>query len=243
MPMRPQDVIAKAVARHIAPGSVVNLGIGIPTLVADHLPTNSGICLQTENGMLGVGPSPTGQIDPDLVNAGRQPVTETVGATYFSSSESFAMIRGGRIDVAVLGALEVSETGHLANWSIPGKRILGVGGAMDLLIGGKQVIVATTHLTKHGSPKIVARCEAPLTGERPVELVVTEHATFALREGVLWLTELREVDIDWLRAHTGARFEVDRLVGDQASDRRSVVDEHEPGRLRAGQPRGTKNPA
>jgi 3-oxoacid CoA-transferase B subunit len=202
--------IARRVAGFLRPGDVVNLGIGIPTLVADHLPERSGIVLQTENGMLGVGPTPTGaDIDPFLVNAGKLPVSELSGAAYFSSSASFGMIRGGHVDVAVLGALQVDGAGRIANWAIPGRPILGVGGAMDLLVGAKRVIVATTHLTRAGEPKIVERCTFPLTAERPVDLVVTEHATFAVADGRLTLTEVVDgTDVHWIRAHTGAPFGV-----------------------------------
>ncbi len=196
--------IARRVAEVLAPGDVVNLGIGIPTLVADCLDPDSGVTLQTENGMLGVGPSPVpGQEDPDLVNAGKQPVSELPGASYFSSAQSFGMIRGGHVHVAVLGALQVDAQGRIANWSLPDQPILGVGGAMDLLAGVQTVIVAMTHLTKAGAPKLVERCTAPLTGTRRVDVVVTEHATFVADEEGLALVELTEgTSLEWLVAHT-----------------------------------------
>ena len=202
--------IAQRVARHLRDGEIVNLGIGIPTLVADHLPAGVRVVLQTENGMLGVGPTPPPDaVDPNLVNAGKLPVSELPGASYFASSASFAMIRGGHVDTAVLGALQLDERGRIANWSIPGKPILGVGGAMDLLVGARRVIAATTHVTKDGSPKLVAACTFPLTADRPVDLIVTERATFAVDEEGLALIELAPgTTLDWVRDHTAARFRV-----------------------------------
>jgi 3-oxoacid CoA-transferase B subunit len=199
--------IAAHVARHLRDGEVVNLGIGIPTLVADCI-ADRPLFLHTENGMLGVGPTPDGDaVDVNLVNAGKLPVSETAGAAYFSSSESFAMIRGGHVDVAVLGALQVDARGRVANWAVPGRPILGVGGAMDLLVGARRVIIATTHLTKAGEPKIVAECSLPLTAERPVDLIVTEHATFAVREDGLTLVEVADGSSRaWIAAHTGAPY-------------------------------------
>jgi 3-oxoacid CoA-transferase B subunit len=200
--------IARRVARHLEPGDVINLGIGIPTLVADHVPEGVKVFLQTENGMLGAGPTPEpGKVDPELINAGKLPVTEDIGAAYFSSSESFAMIRGGHVSVAVLGALQVDRLGRIANWAIPGKPILGVGGAMDLLVGAKTVVVATTHLTKKEEPKIVEECSFPLTGARPADLIVTEHATFSVDEGGLVLEEVAPgSSYEWVRSHTPAPF-------------------------------------
>ncbi|MGI8780215.1 MAG: 3-oxoacid CoA-transferase subunit B [Solirubrobacteraceae bacterium] len=199
--------IAARVARHLRDGEVINLGIGIPTLVADHL-EGRPVVLHTENGMLGVGATPDGDaVDVNLVNAGKLPVSETLGAAYFSSSESFAMIRGGHVDVAVLGVLEVDARGRVANWALPGKPILGVGGAMDLLVGARRVIVATTHTTKAGEPKIVAECSLPVTAERPVDLIVTEHATFEVGADGLVLTEVAPGSSrEWLAAHTGAPY-------------------------------------
>lgn len=203
-----QQIAARAVA-HIPPGAVVNLGIGIPTLVADHLPIDS-VALQTENGLLGVGPTPgPGEVDPDLVHAGKQPVTARPGASYFASSESFAMIRGGHVDVAVLGALQIDARGRIANWAVPGKPVLGVGGAMDLLVGARTVVVTTTHTAKDGSPKIVDEASYPLTAQRPVDVVVTEAATFRVADGRLVLVELADgVTPDWVREHTDAPYTV-----------------------------------
>ena len=199
--------IAARVARHLRDGEVINLGIGIPTLVADQL-EGRPVVLHTENGMLGVGATPDGDaVDVNLVNAGKLPASETLGAAYFSSSESFAMIRGGHVDVAVLGVLEVDARGRVANWALPGKPILGVGGAMDLLVGARRVIVATTHTTKAGEPKIVAECSLPVTAERPVDLIVTEHATFEVGADGLVLTEVAPGSSrEWLAAHTGAPY-------------------------------------
>ncbi|MDO8185577.1 3-oxoacid CoA-transferase subunit B [Conexibacter sp. JD483] len=202
--------IAKRVARHIEDGEIVNLGIGIPTLVADHLPDGVDVVLQTENGMLGVGPTPApDDVDPNLVNAGKLPVSELAGASYFASSASFGMIRGGHVDVAILGALQLDGRGRIANWSIPGKPILGVGGAMDLLVGARKVIVATTHLAKDGSAKIVAEASFPLTADRPVDLIVTERATFAVGDQGLTLIDLADgTTVEWVTENTGAPFAV-----------------------------------
>jgi 3-oxoacid CoA-transferase B subunit len=211
------ETIARRVAAHLRDGEVVNLGIGIPTLVADHLPTGSGVVLQTENGMLGVGPRPaSGEEDPNLVNAGKQPVTARPGAAYCSSAESFAMIRGGHVDVAVLGALEIDARGRIANWALPGRPILGVGGAMDLLVGARRVIAATTHLTKAGEPKLVADCALPLTGDRAVDLVVTDHATFAVDAAGLVLIEIApSSSLPWIAEHTAAPYRVALDVADE----------------------------
>lgn len=207
-----QDRIAARVVAHIPPGAVVNLGIGIPTLVADHLPEHAAH-LQTENGLLGVGPTPLpGEVDPDLVHAGKKPVTARPGASFFASSASFGMIRGGHVEVAVLGALQIDAHGRIANWSVPGKPVLGVGGAMDLLVGARTVVVATTHTARDGTPKIVAEATFPLTAQRPVDVVVTELATFRVRDGGLVLVDLADgVTVDDVRAATAAPF----LVGDE----------------------------
>ena len=200
--------IARRVAKHLERGDVINLGIGIPTLVADYIPEGVKVFLQTENGLLGAGPSPRpDQVDPDLINAGKIPITEDIGAAYLSSAESFAMIRGGHVSVAILGVLQVDRYGRIANWAIPGKAVLGVGGAMDLLVGAKKVIVATTHLTKKGDPKIVEECSFPLTGARSANLIVTEHATFSVDEEGLVLEEVAEhSSLEWIREHTPATF-------------------------------------
>jgi 3-oxoacid CoA-transferase subunit B len=205
-----QERIAARAVAHIPPGSIVNLGIGIPTFVADHLPPDA-VALQTENGLLGVGPTPgPGEADPDLVHAGKQPVTARPGASYFASSASFGMIRGGHVDVAVLGALQIDAAGRIANWSVPGKPVLGVGGAMDLLVGARTVIVTTTHTAKDGSPKIVEEATYPLTALRPVDVVVTEAATFRVKDGGLVLVEVAEdVTLGWVRDNTSATFTVE----------------------------------
>ena len=206
--MSVQHDIARRVAARLGDGEVVNLGIGIPTLVADFLDPAAGVVLQTENGMLGVGPAPAeGEEDPALVNAGKLPVTAQPGAAYFSSSVSFGLIRGGHVTTSILGALQVDGRGRIANWALPGRPILGVGGAMDLLVGARRVLAATTHTTKDGEPKLVAECALPLTAERPADLVITEAATFAVRDGALVLVEIAPgFDAGWVAAHTGAPY-------------------------------------
>jgi 3-oxoacid CoA-transferase B subunit len=205
-----QRGIAERVARHLRAGEIVNLGIGIPTLVADVLTPADAVHLETENGLLGVGPAPAAElIDPSLINAGKLPVTALPGASYFSSSQSFGFIRGGHITTAVLGALQVDAQGRIANWAVPGKPILGVGGAMDLLVGARRVIVATTHTTKDGRPKIVERCTYPLTADRAVDLIVTEAATFGVDDNGLVLEEVADgADAAWVECHTDAPYRV-----------------------------------
>jgi 3-oxoacid CoA-transferase B subunit len=205
-----QRLIAARVVRHLGPGEVVNLGIGIPTLVADLLNEEAGVYLETENGLLGVGPAPdVGNIDPMLVNAGKLPITALAGASYFSSSQSFGLIRGGHVTTAVLGALQIDARGRIANWALPGKPILGVGGAMDLLIGARRVIVATTHTAKSGEPKIVQEASYPLTANRPADLVVTEAATFEIDEQGLILTQVADpFDESWVSRNTDAQYRV-----------------------------------
>ncbi|GAA4683173.1 3-oxoacid CoA-transferase subunit B [Nocardioides nanhaiensis] len=188
---RSKDEIAAAIARDIPAGSYVNLGIGQPTLVADHLPPGSGVVLHTENGMLGMGPAAHGEeVDPDLTNAGKQPVTELPGAAYFHQADSFAMMRGGHLDVCVLGAFQVSAGGDLANWHTGAPdAIPAVGGAMDLAIGAKQVFVMMTLFAKDGTPKLVPRCTYPLTGVGCISRVYTDVATFEVGEGGVRLVE------------------------------------------------------
>lgn len=201
-----QNAIAKRAAQELQGPLVVNLGIGVPTLIPDHLDDDS-VYLHTENGMIGVGPKDEGNIDPDLVNAGKMPVSELPGSAYFNSAESFGMIRGQHVDVAVLGVLQADQSGRIANWSVPGKNIIGVGGAMDLLSGAKKVICTMTHTTKYGEPKLLKECTYPITSTRKVDMVITELAVFTFEDDQMKLVELMPgATIEEVEEKTEAEF-------------------------------------
>lgn len=205
-----RDQMAARAAKELQDGFYVNLGIGIPTLVANHVPEGMTVTLQSENGMLGIGPFPyDDEVDPDLINAGKQTISELPQSVYFSSADSFAMIRGGHIDLTVLGAMEVSEGGDIANWMIPGKLIKGMGGAMDLVAGVKRIIVVMEHVSKNGEAKFMPECNLPLTGRNVVDMIITDLAVFHRpdHQSPFALTELAPgVTLDEVRAKTSAHY-------------------------------------
>lgn len=220
MPWTKEDM-CKIAATEFFDGCYVNLGIGIPTLVANYIPEGCDVTLQSENGMLAMGPFPAeNEVDPDLINAGKQTITELPQSSYFDGSTSFGMIRGGHIDLSILGALEVSEQGDLANWMIPGKMVKGPGGAMDLVAGVKRVVVLQTHTAKDGSPKILKQCNLPLTGKKVVDRVITELAVFDITEqGLMLVDHAPDTNVEEIRNLTEADFVVaDNLGGTLVRD-------------------------
>ena len=206
--------IAKRIARELKDGYYVNLGIGIPTLVANYIPEGVNVVLQSENGLLGMGPFPhENEVDPDMINAGKQTITTLPGSSIFSSSDSFAMIRGGHVNLTILGAMEVSENGDIANWKIPGKMVKGMGGAMDLVASTDNIIVAMLHTNKEGESKLLPQCELPLTGKKCITKVVTDLGYFEIKEGAFHLKELAPgVTVEEVKAKTAGRLVVEEGV-------------------------------
>ncbi|AIF44113.1 3-oxoacid CoA-transferase subunit B [Virgibacillus sp. SK37] len=209
-----RERIARRAEREIKNGFYVNLGIGMPTMVANYIQPNKEMVLQSENGLLGIGKSPLQEeVDPDLINAGKETVTAAIGASYFSNAESFAMIRGEHLDLAILGGMEVSETGDLANWMIPGKMIKGMGGAMDIVHGAKKIVVIMDHVNKHGEPKILNQCKLPLTGKQVVNRIITDRAVIDVKEDGLHLIEVADGwTVEDIVASTEAKLQISEHV-------------------------------